>query len=261
MALTELAFYNSILGSLILVIGTFFSILILNSYRQNKSKQTLALAIMVFGSCSGWLTGLINFLLYFSGKSFLNDANYVYITFIFLTLVFPSIVYASVSIIKPSQLKIWMGISIVLMLVMYFQVFVLLPLHSINITDITTIANSKIDNFPENSFNGYALIYVILSIVAGLTFGVLLIRFGLLSDYQLVKARGILIGTGLVIFSFFAIIDSIFSTDLLNGDASFIVLIISRIFVIFGVIITYFGVTTPSFIRSLFKIPEKTEIE
>jgi len=227
---------------------------------KTKNPQTLALAIMVFGSCSGWLTAFINYILYFTGNQLLTGTLYVYITFIFLSLVFPSIVYAGISIIKPEQVKIWMLISIALMLAIYIEVFILLPLNIIKISDLTTIANSKLDNFPENSFNGFALIYIVLSIIAGITFGFLLVRFGLLSNFQLVRARGILIGSGLVVFSFFATIDTIFSTELLSGS-TFDILIISRVFVIFGIVLTYIGITTPNFIKSYFNIPESTIIE
>lgn len=146
------------------------------------------------------------------------------------------------------------------MLAIYIEVFIFLPLNIIKISDLTTIANSKLDNFPENSFNGFALIYIILSIIAGLIFGFLLIRFGLLSDFQLVRARGILIGSGLVLFSFFATVDTVFSTELIFGS-SFDILIISRVFVMIGILVTYIGVTTPNFIKSYFNIPESTVID
>lgn len=260
LVLTSLALLNATLASLIVIIGTIFSALILKSYLKTKNPQTLALAIMVFGSCSGWLTAFINYVLYFTGNPLLTGAPYVYITFIFLSLVFPSIVYAGISIVKPEQVKIWMIISIVLMLAIYIEVFIFLPLNIIKISDLTTIANSKLDNFPENSFNGFALIYIILSIIAGLIFGFLLIRFGLLSDFQLVRARGILIGSGLVLFSFFATVDTVFSTELIFGS-SFDILIISRVFVMIGILVTYIGVTTPNFIKSYFNIPESTVID
>lgn len=256
MAINDLSLYNGMLGSLIVIVGVFFTLIIFKSYLSSRNKQTLALGIMVFGSSTAWSSAFFNIIIYFVGGNLIVGETFAFVTFAFFPLVFPSIIYVSINIIKAEQLKIWLIGSLILMILLYIEVYVFYPLRIIGLDAITTITPATAESFPENTYEGYALLYVSITIIAGLIFGILILRVGLNSEINLVRARGILLGMGLITFSFLAIIDGIFALDLIGSF--FFILILARIGIIVGIYLMYLGVITPNYVRTIFKISNES---
>ena len=78
MAFSELSIYNALMGSIIVIIGFIFALLIFKYYLSSKNTQTLALSIMVLGASSGWIIEFLNLIQFILGGNLISGKILVY---------------------------------------------------------------------------------------------------------------------------------------------------------------------------------------
>ncbi|MHA2104039.1 MAG: hypothetical protein ACW981_11490 [Candidatus Hodarchaeales archaeon] len=240
--------FVSVTGLINLFIGYLLSFLILISYYKTRSSGTLGLGITIFSATSSWLGGSIAFLIYTMDGTIIADDIYLYLFLWGVGIALPGIVFVTVNIIKRDHLKYWFSLSIVLSIIYLGITYVLYPLGIVNKTDMVKINYLEGSGLQESSFAGFHLLYAFVLILTGIIFGLLLIRYGLVSTLPEIRFRGFFMGLGLIIFAISSIVDALIE----NSNENVPILVTFRIFIAIGLIILTIGLLTPNFIKNRF---------
>jgi hypothetical protein len=240
--LSQVSFVSGITAALIVLTALSTGLYLVFSFRKTKSKQTLALAFTIIAMGWIWASIAINFILNQINSGYLDEITYILIFVWAPSIGLAGTLYIVVSILKQEIMKP-IGIIILLVTTIYLLImYVFLPFRTLirpsDIIKFTSLPNE----LPDASASGFLLYYSAISIFCIFLSGLIFFLTGLLSNIPLVKFRGVALGSGFLIFSFFVLFDTIFTlTDVY-------VLFFVRLLVISSFFILTLGITSPEFI-------------
>jgi hypothetical protein len=253
MELTSLSYTYGITGLLIVISSILIAGYLLLIYTRSKDQSTLTLvlAILVFVMGSPWIGISTNFLTALFDREYIGDRGYILLAS-FWIFGLPPALYVTTSLINPDKTKLYLALSLVISMIMFFVVYALIPADIIQISSVFESTPAESGGLPDAKYKGILGLYLIITIGVLLISGIMFILTAYRTQIPLVKARAIPIGIGQLFYSILGAIDGILA---INSE---ILVLFVRIGIFVSLFLLMIGVTLPKIIFKRFGIERPT---
>lgn len=230
------------LTSLLIVFTTLIIVIyLLYAYFQQRKTLTLVLAFMIFAMGASWFGVTSNFILVS-----LDQVAFVGIPYMMLASFWiwgsPTATYVATSFIKPEWTKILTGFFVLLALIFFTLIYILVPLNIVPLDSVFSSTPAGSGGLPDAEFKGIIRLYLVVCIGTIVVCGIFFIFTAFKTEIPVVKARGILLGSGSILFGLAGFLDG--GVDITSEP----VLVIVRLLLITALISIFLSVTLPGFI-------------
>ncbi|TXT59932.1 MAG: conserved membrane protein of unknown function [Promethearchaeota archaeon] len=232
----DISYLNGSLSLLHIFICILICLLLVNIYRESKSREYLFVGLTVLIFSSPWWPSAISIILYIFTNEGLPDVIYFFIGNFFTPFGLISWLIAFTDMMyEDYKYPILIIYSI---LAIIFEIFLIFFL----ITDPSEIGT--ISGIVDVSYRSFVMIYLLIVAITLIISGILFAKETMRSTNPKIKWSGRFILIGFISFNISAVLDGFFSTNTIT-------LILVRILLISSMLEIYFSFNMPKFLERI----------